>query len=181
MKTAIHARGHGGESPLLRHPLRHRIMEAIRATPGIVPQTLAARVGCNRSTVRYHLQRLHSANMVRIVAFNQRAHLFIASGMDAREQDALAVLQRGRTWDLVREVAQNPGQPQCNITQGLGLSRKLLRKYVNRLLHLGLIEEISEPPYIVYYPTQTLRTLVGKQAAQPPEAKAGQLEPMPIV
>jgi biotin operon repressor len=146
-------------SRVMKHPLRQRIREAVRGSPGILPQTLAANLGCNRSTVRYHVTRMQAAGILRVVSYNQRAHLFVST-MAPQDQDALAVLQRGRTWDLARLVAHNPGQPQRDLTTNLNMSRKILRKYVDRLLQQGLIQEIDDPPFLTYFPTQTLQAMV---------------------
>jgi predicted transcriptional regulator len=144
---------------VLKHPLRMRIRDAVQQSPGILPQTLAVKLDCNRSTVRYHVSRMQAAGILRVVSYNQRAHLFLST-MTSADQDALAVLQRGRTWDLARQVAQNPGQPQCDLTTNLNMSRKILRKYVDRLLQKGLIQEVDDPPFLTYFPTQTLQAMV---------------------
>lgn len=159
---------------VLKHPLRTRIRDAVQQSPGILPQTLAAQLGCNRSTVRYHVSRMQAAGILRVVSYNQRAHLFLST-MTAQDQDALAVLQRGRTWDLARQVALNPGQPQCDLTTNLNMSRKILRKYVDRLLQKGLIEEVDDPPFLTYFPTQNLQAMVDLWGPSGP-AKAPPLE-----
>ncbi|MFO1534986.1 MAG: helix-turn-helix domain-containing protein [Thermoplasmatota archaeon] len=152
---------------VLKHPLRQRIRDAVQTAPGILPQTLAAQLGCNRSTVRYHVSRMQAAGILRVVSYNQRAHLFVST-MTPEDQDALAVLQRGRTWDLARQVALNPGQPQCDLTTNLHMSRKILRKYVDRLLQKGLIQEVDDPPFLTYFPTATLREMVDQWGPTPP-------------
>ena len=144
---------------VMKHPLRSRIRDAVQQSPGILPQALAAQLGCNRSTVRYHVTRMAAAGVLRVVSYNQRSHLFLST-MASEDQDALAVLQRGRTWDLARQVAHNPGQPQCDLTSNLNMSRKILRKYVDRLLQQGLIQEVDDPPFLTYYPTQSLQEMV---------------------
>lgn len=161
-------------SRALKHPLRARILDAVERRPGIVPQDLSQQLRCNRSTIRYHIMRMQAAGLVRVVSHNQRAHVFPAT-MAAACQDALAVLQRGRTWDLAREVAQNPGLPQCDLTANLNMSRKILRKYMDRLLEHGLVEEVDEPPFLTYYPTQALQAMM--DAWDPQRTKA---EPVPL-
>ncbi|HEX2066100.1 MAG TPA: winged helix-turn-helix transcriptional regulator [Candidatus Thermoplasmatota archaeon] len=163
---------------VLKHPLRALIRQAVERNPGMVPQDLATQLGCNRSTVRYHITRMQAAGIVRVVSHNQRAHVFPAT-MAAACQDALAVLQRGRTWDLARQVAQHPGLPQCDLTTNLNMSRKILRKYMDRLLRHGLIEEVDEPPFLTYYPTQALQAMVeawDPARGKPPDLDA-RLEP----
>ncbi|HEX2065568.1 MAG TPA: helix-turn-helix domain-containing protein, partial [Candidatus Thermoplasmatota archaeon] len=46
---------------VLKHPLRARIRQAVERNPGMVPQDLATQLGCNRSTVRYHITRMQAA------------------------------------------------------------------------------------------------------------------------
>ncbi|MEA3203509.1 MAG: hypothetical protein QOI63_1184 [Thermoplasmata archaeon] len=165
---------------VLKHPLRMRIRDAVQQSPGILPQTLAAKLDCNRSTVRYHVSRMQTAGILRVVSYNQRAHLFLST-MTSADQDALAVLQRGRTWDLARQVAQNPGQPQCDLTTNLNMSRKILRKYVDRLLQKGLIKEVDDPPFLTYFPTQSLQAMVDlwDPSTQPPKDDATLVEALP--
>jgi len=143
----------------LKHPVQIRIRDIISRSPGILVQALTAELGGNRSTVRYHLTRMQAAGHIRLVRFHQRTRLYL-SNMSLSDQEALAILQRGRTWDLARQVFMNPGQPQCDLTVNLQMTRRILRKYVNRLLQKGLIEEREDPPYLTYFPTQSLQSMV---------------------
>jgi predicted transcriptional regulator len=167
----------------LTHPLRARIHDRIAECPGILTQELSEQLGCNRSTLRHHLTKLQEAGIVHVVASKQRAHVFLSS-MAPERQDALAVLQRGRTWELALEVVRTPGQAQCDLTQRLRMSRKILRKYVNRLQAEGLIREIDDPPFLLYYPTRSLLAMVEKwgPATQPrrPEANGAVPLQMPM-
>jgi predicted transcriptional regulator len=150
----------------LEHPLRARIRDRIAAHPGILAQELAEQLGCNRSTLRHHLTKLQEAGIVQVVASKQRAHVFLSTVAPDR-QGALAALQRGRTWELALEVLRAPGQAQCDLTRRLGMSRKILRKYVNRLMGEGLLQEIESPPFLTYYPTRNLQEI-----ADTPDAAA---------
>jgi predicted transcriptional regulator len=143
----------------LKHPLQARIRDAVRLRPGIMTQDLATELGCNRSTLRYHLALMQEGGVLRAVFFSQRSRFFLAE-VDPQAQDALAVLQRGRTWDLARQVAENPGLPQCDLTDGLQMSRKVMRKYLDRLVKHGLVEEVDDAPYLTYYPTRGLHKMV---------------------
>lgn len=144
---------------ILKHPMRKKILEIVERQPGMLAQALADSIGCNRSTLRYHVAVMQSAGILRVVSQQQRAYLFAAT-LSAERQQSLSILQRGRTWELARQVAQNPGQPQMELTAKLQMSRKILRKYVNRLLQVGLIQEIQDPPYVTYFPTGDLTKMV---------------------
>lgn len=152
----------------MRHPLRKRIRAIIQQSPGILAQDLADQLDCKRGTVRHHLARMREAGVIRVVAMRQRSHLFLSS-TTPQDRRALSVLQRGRTWDLARQVARNPGQPQRDLTESLHMTRKVLRKYVDRLLERGLIREVDNPPFRTYFPTRSLRSMVDQWDPFDPE------------
>src|SRR5207237_246890 len=129
------------ERDLPPNPLRHSVLESVRANPGILQSELAASLACNRGTLRYHLETLARCGQVHFVRHGQRSAVFPA-GADPREHHALAVLQRGRTRELAALVLSDPGITQTRVAQRLGLSRKILRKYADRMLEQGLVREL---------------------------------------
>lgn len=161
---------------LLRHPLRAQILAAITQRRGLLVQDLQRELACSRSTLRHHLTMLTSEGLVQAMQFRHQTRLFPA-GMDTREQQSLSVLMRGRTWELARRVVETPGTPQSGLTTGLQMTRKLVRKYLDRLVEQSLVQERSLPPFRTYYPTEHLlaamaeiERLEGLQiTARPPE------------
>jgi predicted transcriptional regulator len=59
------ARGVSGVSPMPRSPGAQKVMQAIRARPGISNLEVAHHTGLDPGTVHYHVQRLAHAGLVR--------------------------------------------------------------------------------------------------------------------
>jgi len=151
---------------LLRNPLRAALLVEVRSQPGILQSQLAVRLGCARATVRHHVVALQRAGLVRVVSQRQRAATF-PGGTPPERQAALAALRRGRTLELARLVAANPGLHQTDITRGLRMGRKVVRRCVGRLAAHGLVDEVAEPPFLSYYPTPELTAALAALAAPP--------------
>jgi predicted transcriptional regulator len=144
---------------VLESPMRAAMVAAVLDTPGLFLGELAARVGCSRATARHHLKVLRRAGLLSIVSWGRRTAVFPAT-MQTAEQDAWAALQRGRTMDLARLVRAEPGLVQKEITARLGLTRKMLRRYVDALVLGGLLQELEDPPFRTYHPTPLLGLLL---------------------
>ncbi|MHB8632841.1 MAG: helix-turn-helix domain-containing protein [Thermoplasmatota archaeon] len=160
---------------LLNNPLRAAILSEARRSPGVLQSELVRRLACPRATLRHHVTVLERAGIVSVVSYGQRSALFTA-GLSRAQRDAWVVLQRGRTRDLARFLVECPGSTQGDVGASLGMSRKILRKYIDRLVALNLVLESRDAAPLRYHPTAELAGLVppptgapGLEAGLPPE------------
>ncbi|MCA1810639.1 MAG: winged helix-turn-helix transcriptional regulator [Halobacteriales archaeon] len=121
--------------------LRARILDAVEKSPGIPMSTLAKTLGTNRSTARYHIQSLKGAGKLQVVEAGHKALLF-PHGMPASP-----ALRKAEGVALLREISSHPGARTADLARHLNLSRKILRRHIDRLLREGLISEGAQERY----------------------------------
>lgn len=163
-------------SEALRNPTRAALLSAIQDAPGILQGGLVERLGCTRTTVRHHLEALVRARLVHVVTFGQRSAAFPATMTDPVRR-AWAVLVRGRTMEFVQHVRGLPGVTQAQLCRDLAMSRKLLRKYVDRLAGAGLMLEMRTEAGVAYTATPRLDALLGPMPAEAIARAAPAAEP----
>lgn len=164
---------------LLRHSLRKRIMDLLENEPGLSKAQIQKRLGCSWSTLQHHARLLQKEQFITGVRVGHRTRFVAGAHRDNAE--SLAVLMRGRTREFVKAVLSRPGLIQREATRDLDLSRKVLRRYVDRLTKAGLLQEVRDDGVCRYHPTNVLHRVVndhlifedGAQVHSPlvPEAK----------
>jgi predicted transcriptional regulator len=166
---------------VLEHPARARILEAVRANPGILLTDLRRVLGCSGSTIQHHVGLLERAGHLVSRSEEQRRHLFV-NGTDARTQAAMSVVaRRSRAMDFLRLVATEPGIMQKEVTDRLSISRKALGEYVADLAACGLLDTKAEGGRRTYHPTtqmvKVLRELDVEPSAAAPRETLADLAP----
>lgn len=115
---------------------RERLLALIRDRPGLHKSALCHETGLAWGTVDYHLRLLERGNLVSRHSVGRTTRLFPA-GLRER-QSVLATLAdhaAARILAAVREAPQRMG----SLSDHLGLSPKVVRRHVARLLHEGLL------------------------------------------
>jgi predicted transcriptional regulator len=157
-------------SRMLQNPFRAAILERVEAEPGIRQAELASAMPCSRATVRHHLEALHAAGLLRLVSTRRHAAVFPPS-VGAGEGAARAALRRGRTLDVARLVARQPGLSQSEATRQLRMSRRVFRACADRLLAHGLVAERRQGRLSTYLPGPGLALLLAE--GEPASGPAG--------
>ena len=142
--------------PERRNPLRERLLDLIRRTPGVRLSTLWKTTQANRGTARYHLLMLERTQEVEARREAKNLTRYFPKGCTPQELVLLSLLRRGRVLDVVKEILKQPGITQREITERLLLSRKVFRSYADLLLREELLREVREANQKRYFPTERL-------------------------
>lgn len=136
---------------VLDHPERAAIYSAIVARPGIDLAGIAADMGMNRETLRYHLNQLEAA--VKIVVMRDRGIVRYYENhgrYTPLERRVLRHLWNPVGKEILVLVAKNPGITQTGISANLAVTAPTVRWYMHRFLEEGLIAEQHEGRYTRY-------------------------------
>lgn len=160
----------------LEHPLRRRLFERVVARPGANLADLRSSVGGSRGSLRHHLDILERIGVVRACR-TPRSSRFFPADIPVDQDQALALLRRGRVLEVALAIRANPTLAQHQITKGLSMSRDVFRAYANLMIANGLIEEIRDGRTLKYAPTRRLDDVI--QMCNVPQAAGGDsnLEP----
>lgn len=167
---------------LMEHPLRSELLANVNQTPGLTLSRLRHRLGCSWGTIQYHMGLLEEAGIVRAANEGRRKRVF-PGDMESEQFKLLAVLERGRMWELGMRVARSPGAIQKDLTDELDMSRKTFRSYMDRLTSMGLVDEVPDGRFRNYFPTDSLREatlLREKWRSGNPEMEPTTLEETPL-
>ena len=144
------------ENHVLGHPLRKRIVEALRLRPGRRLADLGALVQSATSTTLYHLFVLERIGVIRSTHRSDATRYFPAETPDA---DGWALLLRGRIMDMAIYILHKPGASQKEILGVLTMNRKVFRDYADVLLEEQLVTEEKIWRGRLYFPTPRLEKL----------------------
>lgn len=139
----------------LDHPLRRRIVEALRPAGGLNESGLANKLGLARGTLRHHLGLLARSGYVTKFALGRESHYFLV-GSDSNLVEALARVYHGRARQVLRIILSEPGIRQKDLCTRLGLTRKVLGGHLQVLKEGQLVEEIHHGRVRRYYPGQKM-------------------------
>ncbi|MEA3144177.1 MAG: hypothetical protein QOG31_1501 [Thermoplasmata archaeon] len=140
-------------------PMRAALLDLVAREPGIMFSELRARLRCSPGTVQHHVNLLEKEQFLVSVQSGRRRRLFLAD-TPAETRNGVDLLRNGRTWQLIQSVLERPGLVQKDITDGLAISRKVLRGYLDRLSQQGLVREVPRGRFRSYYPSDALFNLV---------------------
>ena len=142
-----------------RHPTRVLILSIVDACPGITLTTLRESVGCSWGTIQHHTRALERRGALRSEPVG-RTRRFFTDTTPAGDRRGVALVRSGRVRELVEAIARRPGQMQRDLTEGLRLSRKVLRNYMDELVAQSLVVEERHARARTYHPTQALQALL---------------------
>lgn len=165
-----------GDPP--KHPVRRKIVEAVSAKHGINERALQETTGLKRGTVRHHLRLLVDSGILTRYPVGRENHYFPA-GVERKRMDQVATANHGRAKRVLREIFLDPGIPQAELGERVGMTRKVLRHYIDFLGEHGLVEEQRDGRYQRYWPASSLDEAVYEsvfrrsQTWQPAEDDSG--------
>jgi predicted transcriptional regulator len=122
----------------LAHPVRERLLEAVRAHPGIHESDLAREVGLRHNHVQYHLRVLEEVGIVETRHFGGLKCIFELGKLSSAEK-AMAMAQRGRSQEVLLLVTQEPGIAQRELARRLGMSESSIKWHLDRLEGSGVV------------------------------------------
>lgn len=136
---------------VLDHPERAAVYETIVARPGIDIAGIAAELGMNRETLRYHLGQLESA--ARIVVLRDRGIVRYYENHGRYtflERKVLQHLWNPTAKEVLSLVAAHPGITPSEIAARLDVTSPTVRWYMQRFSSDGIVTGRHEGKYTRY-------------------------------
>lgn len=120
---------------------RKRIVEFVRANPGLHMRELAARVGMAVSTLEYHCYQLvKHGHLVTRESAGFKA-FYPGEGMDRRDKDILYLVRHEAPRRICSHLLLHPGDTPKSIREVLGISAPTLSFHLNKLRAAGVLRE----------------------------------------
>jgi predicted transcriptional regulator len=136
---------------VLDHPERAAVYTSIVARPGIDLAGIAAELGMNRETLRYHLDVLESNTRIVVMRDHGIVRYYENHGRyTPLERRVLQHLWNPTAKEILSVVAAKPGITQTELSAHLSVSAPTVRWYVNRFRADGLVTEQREGRYTHY-------------------------------
>jgi DNA-binding transcriptional ArsR family regulator len=126
------------DDKVLDHPQRARLMEAIRADPGVHFQELCRRMGLGHGVLEHHVRKLVDAELV-VVRRTSGYTCYFPKATDRRMMDAAPMLRSGGSRAVFRAVAAQPGTSSRDLAVHLGLAPSTVSYHLKRLETAGLV------------------------------------------
>ncbi|HEX2066535.1 MAG TPA: helix-turn-helix domain-containing protein [Candidatus Thermoplasmatota archaeon] len=130
-----------GEDELLENPVRRRILDAIRDSPGLCIGGLSSRAGVAWGTAVYHLHRLERSGAIVSVRSGYARRYFAANTPASRHRVGVAALAHPTAQRIAHLVHGRPGIDQSGLCRELGLQNPAASKHLGRFKALGLVTE----------------------------------------
>jgi len=133
---------------ILEHPDRAAVYAVVVARPGIDTGGIAAELGMNRETLRYHLDKLEAAT--KVVAMRDRGIVRYYENhgrYTLAERNLLHHLWNPTAKSILTLVAARPGVTQAEIAGCIAITAPTTRWYLQRFREDGIITEQREGKY----------------------------------
>lgn len=140
---------------------RERLLEVIRADPGIHVRRLARVAGIGWTTCEHHLRCLEQAGKVTRRRVQGRSQVFAAGALAANQFGGAGLLRDRRNACIAAAVIQQPGSAQGLLSAQTGIPASSLCRRLQALSDEGLVERIGQGRGLRVHPTQALRSTMG--------------------
>ncbi|MES2155525.1 MAG: ArsR family transcriptional regulator [bacterium] len=118
-------------------------MQLIGSEPGINKTTLCRELGLGWGTVSHHLRVLTRRGLVAAYGRGKEVHWFPCS-VDEAQYRWLCVLHDGRAASIVNHLERRPGLRLSDLSDSIGISRKVIRRHLSQLGEEGLVTHEGE-------------------------------------
>jgi DNA-binding MarR family transcriptional regulator len=122
---------------------RTRVLEAVRARPGLSVKRLSEHLGLAWHAVEHHLRRLQAEGRASLVRERRRLGAYPA-GLGERERKWLRHLSEPRSRTLMAALRRAPAGP-AQLGRQADLSAKVARRALQALARDGLVERGQGP------------------------------------
>lgn len=137
----------------LDHPTRSRILEFVRAEPGIPMNTVSRQFGLSWTNTLHHLWVLQRAGHVRVHRFGGRTGIFPTNAGYRGRETQVALLRRDTLAAIHRRLHESPGLDQRTLSALVHRSQPRVSQSLRRLADAGLVRGERQGRRIRYYPT----------------------------
>jgi predicted transcriptional regulator len=124
-------------------PTRERLLDTIRSRPGINKSGLCTALGLAWGTVDYHLRVLVREGRVALRPEGRETRCF-PGGLETGRRVVLAALADGSGSRIAFVLRHSPGQGVGELSQQLGLSSKVVRRRLLRMVEDGMLERVGK-------------------------------------
>lgn len=120
---------------------RKRIVDFVRASPGLHMRELAARLDMAVSTLEYHCYQLVKHGHLATRESGGFKAFYPGEGIDRRDKDILYLVRHEAPRRICSHVLLNPGATPGDIKQVLGVSAPTLSFHLNKLRSAGVLRD----------------------------------------
>lgn len=135
---------------------RARLLDALRAEPGLSPAEVARAVGVDPSTALYHLRRLEKEALVGVERDARGAYYFVAGAVPPAER-ARIVAER-KVAPVLHALRTEPGLSKARLAERLAIARPTLAWHLARLQRAGLVRYERDGREVKVYPAPRQET-----------------------
>lgn len=148
---------------------RDHLLALIEREPGLHKTALCEATGLAWGTVDYHLRLLSRAGRVTMARIGRETRCFPGQ-LAPPHESLLATLTSGPATRIALALRHMPGQGVGALSEQLGLSAKVVRRHLLRLLDHGLLERAGfhRPRYQLRPGAEPLLDQAGGAFRQPP-------------
>lgn len=117
---------------------RARIMQLVRAHPGIHTAQIKERLDLAWSTVDYHLRVMERDGIIRVSKMGRENHIFPLD-VEPTQHMWFAALRDEGAHRVFQRLIELPGQGVPMLSEWAGLSHKVIRRQLTDLVDVGLV------------------------------------------
>lgn len=130
---------------VLAHPIRKRILQLARETPGLTIAQVGRLVGLSGTGARYHVRLLSQRGLLRLERSGRSVHVWAGAPSEER---ALARVLHGRKRLAIARVLLDASAPatQDEIAQATGYSQRLVAYHLAQLARGDVLARSAERP-----------------------------------
>jgi predicted transcriptional regulator len=139
---------------------RQKIMQLVRADPGIHLRRLGHIVGLSWNTCLHHVQRLEAANLVTLQKVQGKVCVFDRTQGAISGKTGSALLRDPRNMTVARFVAEHPGAHQRAICTATDLAPSVVTRRLQALEDAGLVDRVREGRVTLVVPTEQLMAAI---------------------
>jgi len=122
-------------------PLRRRIVETVRANPGLHMRGLAERLDLAVSSLEYHCYHLvRTGHLVTRETAGFKA-FYPAEGLDRRDKDILYLVRQEGVRRICTHLLLHPGATPKELKDAAGFTGPTLSFHLKKLREAGMLEE----------------------------------------
>lgn len=136
---------------VLDSPTREAVYEAVREEPGLCVRDVCDRVDVAWGTAVYHLEVLEENRMVVSSRHGRHRRFFENGATPEGDRDVLAMLQNDTTAEVLETIRSEPGLPQKEVAEAVGLSPQALAWHLDRLAEADLLEKERDGRLVRHY------------------------------
>lgn len=120
---------------------RKRIVDFVRASPGLHMRELAARLDMAVSTLEYHCYQLVKHGHLATREAGGFKAFYPGEGIDRRDKDILYLVRHEAPRRICSHLLLNPGATPGDTKQALGMSAPTLSFHLNKLRGAGVLRD----------------------------------------